>query len=192
VGVAPAARQQTVPVEWVVAVRRSNSLPTMTKLARPLSCGAAALLIVVPLAAASPGTPAPTARSAATAGAVYGGITAQDFPVIIELRSNRRQVVRAAIGIRLSCTSGGRLTLPDNYTRVPVSKKGKFTTSFGPITQRNDDGTTSDIEGTMSGRLNAARTKVSGKWQLKTTDHDTTGAVTDTCDSGSVSWKAKQ
>ena len=172
-------------------MRRSRSLPTH-KPARPLGWAAAALLILVPMAAASPGTAAPTARHAASAGAVYGGTTAQDFPVIIELRSNRRQVVRAVIGIRLSCTSGGSFSLADNYVKVPVSRQGKFSVSFGPVTERNDDGTTVDFEGSMDGRLNAARTKISGKWQVKATDHDTTGAVTDTCDSGSVSWTAKQ
>ena len=73
-----------------------------------------------------------------------------------------------------------------------MSKKGKFSASFGPQVNRNDDGTTTDFEGSLRGALNKARTKLSGKWQLKVTDHDASGAVTDTCDSGSVSWKAKQ
>jgi hypothetical protein len=60
------------------------------------------------------------------------------------------------------------------------------------MTNRNDDGTTTDFEGTISGSFNKARTKASGKWSFKATDHDAAGAVTDTCDSGSVSWSAKQ
>lgn len=82
--------------------------------------------------------------------------------------------------------------MADGYSKVRVSKKGKVSTAFGPLVNPNDDGTTTDFEGTVSGALNAPRTKLSGKWQLKVTDHDALGAVTDTCDSGSVSWKAKQ
>jgi len=177
-------------------VRRSRSVPTTNTLASKLRLAAAAaatLLIGVPLAAsASPDGATPNARSAAAAGAVYGGTTSQNFPVVIELNKNRRQVVRAVIAIRLPCTSGGSTVQPDRYAKVSVSRTGKFSTAFGPVVNRNDDGTTTDFEGSASGKLNAARTKLSGKWQLKLTDHDASGAVRDTCDSGSVSWTAKQ
>jgi hypothetical protein len=126
------------------------------------------------------------------AGAVYGGATSQDFPVVIELNKSRSKVVRGHIALRLSCTSGGISTQSDVYTGLKVSKKGRFSASFGPELNRHDDGTTTDAEGSFSGKANAARTKLSGKWRLKLTDRDATGAVTDTCDSGSVSWKAKQ
>jgi len=177
-------------------VRRSKGLPRTNTPALRLCWAAAAaatLLIGVPLAAsASPHGATPHARSAAAAGAVYGGITPQSFPVVIELNKNRRQVVRAAIAIRLPCTAGGASVQADRYDKVPVSKNGKFSTSFGPVVNRNDDGTTTDFEGSASGKLNAAQTKLSGKWQLKATVHAASGAVTDTCDSGSVSWTAKQ
>ena len=156
-----------------------------------VACSAAALLSVVPLAAASAGTRTPAARSAAAAGAVLGGTTSQDFPVVIEPRSNRRQIVRAVIGISLGCTSGGEVAMPDFYTNLKVNKRGKFSAAYGPQTVRGNDGTTSDFEGTLSGKLNAARTKASGKWHLKVTYFSAAGAVTDTC-SGSVTWKAKQ
>ena len=168
----------------------------MSKLARRLGWAAAlaaTVMVGVPLAAsASPYGATPQARSAAVAGAVYGGITPQNFPVVIELNKNRRQVVRAAIALHTTCTSGSIANLADSYRKVRVSKTGKFSASFGPVVNRNDDGTTTDFQGSVSGALNAARTKLSGKWQLKVTDHDASGAVTDTCDSGTVSWKAKQ
>jgi hypothetical protein len=145
------------------------------------------------VAVAAPADGGPTARTAGAGGVVYGGLTTPNgFPVVIEVSKNRRQIVRATIGIRLQCSSGGTFTVPDEYTKVPVSKKGKFAVAFGPETVRNSDGTTSDFEGSFTGAFNAARTKVSGKWQSKETDHDGTGAVTDTCDSGVVNWSAKQ
>lgn len=154
---------------------------------------AAAALVVSPLtAAARPEHGSSRATTASAGGTVYGGDTAQDFPVVIETSKNGRKVVQATIAIRLTCTSGGAFTLPDGYGGMSVSKKRKFRTSFGPVTNRNDDGTTTDFEGTISGAFNKSRTKASGTWSLKATDHDAAGAITDTCDSGSVRWTAKQ
>ena len=128
----------------------------------------------------------------ATPSGTYGGVTGQGFPVIVDVSKTGRQVVRAVVAVRLTCTAGGVATLPDSYQRLTVSKTGRFSSSFGPQTVRNPDGTTTDVQGSMSGAFNAARTKVSGKWSFKLTDHDATGAVTDTCSLASVSWTAKQ
>ena len=147
-----------------------------------VACGVAAVTLAV----------APIAAIAAVGGTVFGGTTAQDFPVVIETSKNGRTVTKATIAIRLTCTSGSTVTLPDGYRRIPVTKKRKFSVGFGPTTQRNDDGTSTDFEGTISGTFNKARTSVSGTWTFKGTDHDAAGAVTDTCDSGSVTFKAKQ
>ena len=80
---------------------------------------------------------------------------------------------------------------PDHWVKFSV-KKGKFSATLGPETHRNDDGTTWDAEGAVAGRFNASKTTISGTWALKVTDHGAAGAVTDTCDSGSMNWKAKQ
>jgi hypothetical protein len=40
--------------------------------------------------------------------------------------------------------------------------------------------------------FNKARTKVKGTWATTMTFHDAAGAVTDTCESGTVNWTAKQ
>jgi hypothetical protein len=141
---------------------------------------------------------AATARSAgvrtptATTGNTYGGLTAQGWPVVVDMKADRRQVVRAVAGLDMTCTSGRSATIPDKYLKVAVKKSGKFSKRFGPSTQRNDDGTTADVQGSFSGRLNQAQTKIAGTWRLIYTEYDAAGAVTDTCDSGSVAWTAKQ
>ena len=146
------------------------------------ACGVAAVVLaVVPLAAI-----------AAAGGTVFGGTTSQGLPVVIEMSKNGRTVTKVTVAIRLTCTSGGIVTLPDGYQKMKVKKNRKFGAAFGPSTQRNDDGTTTDYEGSISGGFNKARSSASGTWSLKWTDHDAAGAVTDTCDSGSVSFKAKQ
>jgi hypothetical protein len=158
------------------------------------ACAAAAgALVMCPLsAAARPEHWTPRATIARVGGTVYGGVTAQRFPVVIETSKNGRKVAKATIAINLNCTSGAVVTLPDDYAAIKVSKRRKFSASFGPVTNRNDDGTTTDFQGSMSGKFNKSRTKVSGTWSFKVVDHATSGAITDTCDSGSVSWKAKQ
>lgn len=130
--------------------------------------------------------------SAPATGNTYGGLTSQNIPVVVEMTANRRKVVRAVAAVDLTCTSGSGFVIPDEYTRLPISRKGRFSVRFGPVTQRNDDGTTIDLEGRISGRLNSTRMRITGTWRFKATEHDGTGAVTDTCDSGAVSWNAKQ
>jgi hypothetical protein len=134
----------------------------------------------------------PASMTAAAAGVVYGGVTPHGFGLMVEVKKSRRQIVRAVTGIRLNCTSGGVFSVPDSWTKLSVSKSGKFSASYGPVTERNDDGTTLDIEGTIRGKFNSSRTAVSGTWTLKLTPHDATGAIIDTCDSGIVNWTAKQ
>lgn len=129
--------------------------------------------------------------SAAAGAAVFGGVTSQDFPVLIETSKKGRRA-KAVIAIRLTCASGGAFTTPDGYSVMTVDKKRRFSASFGPETDRNDDGTTTDYEGSINGSFNKPRTKVSGTWSLKATDHDASGAITETCDSGRVNWTAKQ
>jgi len=146
----------------------------------------------VPLtASASPSSRGPSGLSAAAAGKTYGGRTSQGFPIVIELSKNQRRVVQGVAALSLPCTSGNFYVNWDRWINVPVNRRRKFRTGFGRDTQSYDDGTTSKFESRMSGALNRARSKVSGRWQLKVTFYDNAGALTDTC-SVSVSWTAKQ
>ena len=126
-------------------------------------------------------------------GDVFGGRTSQGFPVVFEVRSPRvDRVRRASAAISLPCAGGGSYTLPDSYVNMPVTRRRTFKASFGPETIRNDDGTTGTFEGRLEGRFNRARTAASGSWQLKLTERDAAGTVTDTCDSRRITWSARQ
>ena len=151
-----------------------------------------AALAVSLAASASAQGDAASARGAAAAALTYGGLTSQDWPVVILLNKSQLRGVLAVIGVHFRCTSGDYINTSHGFFDLAVNNRRKFRASFGPITQRYDDGTTYDLEGSISGALNRARSKVSGQWRLKVTDHDSTGAVTDTCDSGSVRWTATQ
>lgn len=130
--------------------------------------------------------------SATSVGNTYGGLTSEGMPVIVDMTSTRRQVLRAVAAMVLTCTSGDTATVPDVYTKLPVTSAGKFRTAFGPITQRHDDGTTTDYSGRIAGALNDSRTRIAGVWRFVLVEHDAGGTVTDTCDSGVQSWRAKQ
>ena len=150
------------------------------------------MAVCIPVAASASSHGGARAESAAAKGVVYGGRTGQGWPVMIELTKNRRRVVQAVIGLRLTCTSDTFVNLPDRYVNMTVNRRRKFSASFGPDTQRNSDGTTTDFQGSISGGLNRARSKISGRWQFTLTEFDAAGAVTDTCDAGGVRWTAKQ
>jgi hypothetical protein len=152
------------------------------------AAGVAVLLLAV---GASGSAAAPRAHGAAGAGSVFGGFSAQGFPVVVEMNKSRRRVVRIGMGVEMLCTSGTALTVADHYEALKVSKKGRFTSSF-TSTSHHADGTSSVQEGSITGALNRARTKVTGRWTAKQTDRDASGAVTDTCQATKVRWSAKQ
>jgi hypothetical protein len=133
---------------------------------------------------------APARSSAAAGGVVFGGVTSDGFGLMVETNKSRTKIVRTATGLVLHCTSGATFSIPDSWNKLSV-KKRKFNAAFGPETQRNDDGTTTDFEGAVSGKFNRSKTSVSGTWSFKGTERDATGAVTDTCDSGTIRWTAK-
>ena len=131
-------------------------------------------------------------RAAATTGVVYGGRTAEGWPVVVEVTKSQRRIKQAVIGISLRCTSGSFAFYWDQWANLGVSKMRKFGASGGPVTDRYDDGTAVAFESRISGTFNRARSKLSGTWRLRTTYYDASGTVTDACDSGTVRWTAKQ
>lgn len=152
----------------------------------------AALACAPVVAAAAPRHRAVSARSSITIalGDVYGGVTPQRWPVVVEVDARSRKVVRAVAGLRLECTSGDVLRASDGWEGLTI-RRGKFRAVFGPENETLDDGTVETDEGAITGRFNRSRTKVSGTWSLKATFHDAAGAITDTCDSGVVAWSAR-
>ena len=171
----------------------ANSLPRRFVRLGLVAALAGAAAVTVPVAAtASTHLIGARAQSSAAAGLVYGGQTSQGWPVVIEVSKDRRRVARATAALHLACSDGAFGRLPDRYRGLRVNKRRKFSASFGPTPIQQDDGTTSDFQGSISGTFNRARSRVSGTWRLQITDHDASGAVIHTCDSGSVRWSARQ
>ena len=172
--------------------KRRISRPTLRL--RVLAAVAITGMACVPVGASastnSTRTSAP--RAAAATGVVYGGRTAEGWPVVVEVTTSQRRIEQAVIGISLGCSSGSMAFYWDQWNNLGVSKKRKFGASAGPVTERYEDGTSADFESRISGTFNRARSKLSGTWRLRTTYRDASGAVLDACDSGTMRWTAKQ
>jgi hypothetical protein len=136
--------------------------------------------------------PKSAATKAAGGGAVYGGVTPQNWPIIVELDKDAGKVKRIITGLDMTCTSKENFGTTDGFTDVKLNSKSRFKATYGP--QRIDAaGTPADIEGAITGRLTKDRSAMKGTWTYKVTFYDAAGTtVTDTCESGLVSWKAKQ
>ena len=166
---------------------------------------AAALAAAAGCAAASAATPRHLGAQAAAkakpprqgiantpGGTVFGGVTQQGWPVVVALDKGRNRVDRVAIGLDMTCTSGDSFSTSDRFQALKLSRKGRFSTTFGP--QRIDaGGVPADVESRVVGRLAADRASVRGVWSLKITLYDA-GATTalDACESGLVRWTARQ
>jgi hypothetical protein len=151
-----------------------------------------ALAILPAGASARPTHDGPLAHTAASRGVILGGFSGQGWPVVAEMNKSGSRVVKATIALVLDCTDGRTLNQLDGYKNMTITKSGKIGVTFGPETKTNDDGTKTVSQGSISGKFNSSRSRLSGKWNLSLTDYDASGATTNSCASGSVSWSVKQ
>ena len=123
---------------------------------------------------------------------VYGGVTPQKWPIVIELDKAATKVTRIVTGLDMACTSNENFGTTDGFNNVKISSKNTFKATFGP--ERIDAaGTPAEIQGAITGRRSKDGSAMKGTWSYKVTFYDAAGTnVTDTCESGLVSWKARQ
>jgi hypothetical protein len=156
------------------------------------------MLAVAALASLAVAGPAALAQAATLTHTVFGGVTAQDYPVVIQLSKTAKKVVRADIGLDLKCGMPPDITIPDGVKDVPVSAAGKFAAEQ-PVTRIPADPALGvpafDVSAKLTGRVNKARTQIKGTWQRKVVIYnpaDPTGAgILDTCDTGPLNFTAK-
>ncbi len=161
------------------------------------------LTAAVVTACAIAGPVAAAQGSTVTKAVVYGGVTGavagdlQGYPVVFELNKAGTKILKADIVVDLACgLPDDFTTLGDSYKNLPI-KRGGFKSTFmtrvpaDPAAGRG----AGEVSGSLSGRVNQARTKITGTWSLKIVVHDpadpTGAAVLGTCDSGNVKYTAK-
>jgi hypothetical protein len=130
------------------------------------------------------------ASSARATPVVFGGKTAQDWPVVIRISANGKQVVSALAAIDME-SADDDWVVPDGFQNLPV-KAGRFGWTWGPEQLDLDDGQVAEASGSISGKFSRNRTKVSGTWRRKAVVKDSTGAIVATYDSQRVAWSATQ
>ncbi len=146
-------------------------------------------------------TQASATKSSVTQGVVLGGVTGvtagalQGYPIVFELNKAGTKVRRANIVIDLACTVPPNVTgLGDKYSNLAI-KRGTFKSSFGPERVPANPALgvgPVEVSGSLNGRINKARTKITGTWSLKFVAYDPTGvAVKDSCNSGAIRYTAK-
>jgi hypothetical protein len=128
----------------------------------------------------------------AAGGHVYGGITPQSWPIIVDLDRSATKITRIVTGLDMTCTSAENFGTTDGFTALKLNSRNRFNATYGP--QRIDvSGLPADIEGSITGRRSKDRSSMRGTWSYKVTFYDAAGTtVTDTCESGVVSWHADQ
>ena len=119
---------------------------------------------------------------------VFGGSTAEDTPVVIELNRRRTSVKTFWFGVFADCTPQGAINPSDAITDFRI-RKHRFGDSF------SDEGADSSggrlhVDYALKGRI--GRSRSSGTIQITAIDRDAQGNVTSNCPSGPVSWNAHQ
>jgi hypothetical protein len=151
------------------------------------------LAFVLPAALA--GTPSAIARPAASAspgdGQTLGGLTSQNWPVVVKISRNGKRIAMIRDAVDLTCTSGVDLTLPDGWRNVPIGPGGAVSASTNVPPSPSAGSGTSLTGGrdTLTGRINRTRGTFSGVWQIELTFSLSNGQ-TDDCKSGAVTFTA--
>jgi hypothetical protein len=127
--------------------------------------------------------------AARSAGVVFGGMTSNGWPVIVELSSDGRLVKRVVGGMSADCTAGGIFAFPSQWRNLRISRAGAFKASYRDTD--SDEGVEITYAETFTGKLNRARTKLTGRWRSSTTFRTADGTV-DVCDTGSLRYTARQ
>ena len=119
----------------------------------------------------------------------FGGLTSDGWPVMAQVSSDGRRVKRIVGAIYASCSQGGGFAAPSQWRDLRISRSGAFKASYhdsGVV-----DGEEITISETLVGKVNRARTKVTGTWRASTTFKEPDG-TTDVCDSGSLKFSLRR
>jgi hypothetical protein len=120
-------------------------------------------------------------------GREFGGATAQNMPVLVELTARGNKVNHFHIGWWGRSTPGGVFQYGETLTTFPLTKKGVF----GDIWTDRYTEPTGEFElqdFAVQGKVSGA--KASGHFRTTLTWFEGSGAASGSCTSGSVSWRA--
>lgn len=117
---------------------------------------------------------------------VYGGVTSQEYPFVLELEADGRQVRHMHFGWAAECATGGWSVVSDYLVDFPLAGG-----SFGDVFTQEYPGQTLtwrygyDIKGRLT------RTGGSGRFQVDLAGVDGAGAVQEGCNTKVVTWSVR-
>jgi hypothetical protein len=120
-------------------------------------------------------------------GQTLGGLTSQQWPVVVEISRTGKRIPLISAGIDLTCPSGLDLPIPDQWDNVPIGPGGAVSASMnvppdpGASLSRGTD--------TLTGKFNRKRGAFSGVWRVEARFSLSNGQ-TDDCQSGAVTFTA--
>ena len=123
------------------------------------------------------------ASAASRSVVTFGGLTSDGWPVVAQVTSDGRRVKRIVGAIYASCSQGGNLAFPSQWRDLRISRSGAFKASYHDSAVVDGEDVT--MSETLVGKVNRARTKLTGTWRASTTFKQPDG-TTDVCDSGSL------
>ena len=140
--------------------------------------------------AATPREASSAAKAPNIGAGVFGGFTSKGGPVVFELARNGKRIKRVVAAIDLKCTpSGDSFTDLDTWTKVPI-RAGRFSGSYSDAAV--EAGQIYEWSGSIKGKLNRNRTRISGSWSDRLVIRNAAGATIDTCDSGPLRFTARR
>jgi hypothetical protein len=119
---------------------------------------------------------------------VFGGLTSQGLPAVIEMNALGTRVDRLRIAWSSTCANTGEYALGDRYDDLGLSAAREFGGTWSEVVD-GPDGSRSVYDYELAGSVR--RTKASGVLEIKETDLDPQGATTDTCDTGAITWQLR-
>ena len=144
------------------------------------------LSVVAAVAAAM--TLASPALARPAADVTFGGKTSARWPVMVQLSRDGRKVAYAVAAWSAKC-SDGPFASTEEFTRIPVSARRKFSKSYD-TGDYQDGSATVRYAASLTGTINKRHPRITGTVRVMLTDKDPTNGVDETCDTGTVRYVA--
>ena len=130
-----------------------------------------------------------TQPAAAASTVPFGGFTAEDRPVVLQVTKNLRQIKLARTALDITCSDGSSDFAPDAWQKIVVSRTGGFSGTFADTPGTSFDGKPMVSSGKIVGKINKKRNTISGIWNLDSKITQADGSLV-TCTSGDVKFNA--
>jgi len=124
-------------------------------------------------------------------GKTLAGFTSQKLPVVLQISKKDKRVDVVGVVVNMTCSSGDQFVVPDEWVKLPISKKGIVNAAIQIPPSAPAAGAVTVTGGTdaFAGKLSAKKATFSGVSDLHL-EYSMPNNQTDQCDSGRVTFRA--